>query len=453
MRKTSEKQIQLPETTPTHPKAEELKIISDILDTNPGIYDLALKDITSGDGSSRQGANGMTADQVVRAAILKQMEGFTYRELEFHIADSRSYGQFCKVGFGSRTFRKSVLQKNIKALSAETWEAINKLLLQYGKDEKIEDGRQVRIDCTVAESDIHEPTDSSLLWDSVRVLDRLLNEAKDLTSLDFPYQDHTKRAKRRALGVLNAKNDKVRKKAYCDLLKVTEKVIGYVMGAILMLKEYNSPNKDQYFEAKSILEDLQHYLPLVNQVVCQTKRRVIHDEKVPAEEKIVSIFEPHTDIIKKDRRDVFYGHKICLTGGKSNLILDCLVLEGNPADSTLTDTMFDRQKELYGRYPIKAALDGGFASKQNLESAKEKGIKDVCFSKGRGLTEEEMCRSHWIFKKLRNFRAGIESGISWLKRCFGLDRCRWKGLPSFKSYVWSAIVAANLLTLARKQLA
>jgi IS5 family transposase len=179
---------------------------------------------------------------------------------------------------------------------------------------------------------------------------------------------------------------------------------------------------------------------------------VIHGESVPASEKIVSIFEPHTDIIVKDRRDTFYGHKICLTGGKSNLITDCLILDGNPADTELTGQMLDRHKEIYGHYPLKVALDGGFASMENLKSAKGKGIKDVCFAKKRGLEEEEMCRSSRVYKRLRRFRAGIESGISWLKRCFGLYRCTWKSLPSFHSYVWASVVSANLLTLARCQM-
>jgi IS5 family transposase len=104
---------------------------------------------------------------------------------------------------------------------------------------------------------------------------------------------------------------------------------------------------------------------------------------------------------------------------------------------------------LYGRYPLKASFDGGFASKANLKLAKSRKIKDVCFAKKRGLNETDMCRSHYVYHKLRRFRAGIESGISWLKRCLGLTRCTWKGWDSFKSYVWSSIVAANLLTMAR----
>ena len=171
------------------------------------------------------------------------------------------------------------------------------------------------------------------------------------------------------------------------------------------------------------------------------------------DQRIDFVFEPHTDIIVKDRRDTFYGHKVCLSGGPSNLITDCLIVKGNPADSTLTIEMLDRHERIYGHYPLKAALDGGFASKDNLQAAKTRGVKDVCFAKKRGLKEEEMCRSSWVYNRLRCFRAGIESGISWMKRCFGLARCTWKSLRSFKSYVWASIVSANLLTLASSEMA
>ena len=170
-------------------------------------------------------------------------------------------------------------------------------------------------------------------------------------------------------------------------------------------------------------------------------------------QKVVSIFEEHTDIIVKDNRDTYYGHKICMTGGPSNLILDCQILEGNPADTQLVEQMLDRQQQIYDRYPLKVALDGGFASKENLLKAKERNIKDVCFAKKRGLEKTDMCRSEYVYNKLRRFRAGIESGISWLKRSFGLTRCTWKGFESFKCYVLSSVVAANLLTMARKKMA
>jgi len=232
------------------------------------------------------------------------------------------------------------------------------------------------------------------------------------------------------------------------LLKYTRKVIGYARKAEAILEQQFS-----HIQSVALLDEIKHYTALSEQVYDQTYRRIIHDESVPARHKVVSIFEEHTDIIVKDRRDTHYGHKICLTGGPSNLILDCVVLEGNPADTELVEQMLDRQKQLYGRYPLKVALDGGFASKHNLIKAKERKIKDVCFAKKRGLHETDMCRSEYVYKKLRRFRAGIESGISWLKRSFGLTRCTWKGFDSFKCYVLASVVAANLLTMARKKLA
>jgi len=433
-----------------HPQANELEAISRIIDSKPTICEHVMQDLCKGRPATvKSGANGMTADQVLRAAIVKVLFGFTYKELAFHMVDSQSIRRFCQIGIADKGFKKSVLNNNIKALSDRTWQAVNQDLIGYAKDQKIEKGRQVRIDCTVVESNIHPPSDSSLLWDSVRVLTRLLHSAKDNYGLrQLHFQDHRRRAKKRTVAIQYAKRNKARKPLYKDLLKITRKSIGYAHSAIDLI--YASPASPSMM---LLCCDLKQFSKLAQQVVNQTERRVIHGESVPACEKIVSLFEPHTDIIVKDRRETFYGHKVCLTGGASNLIVDCLVTDGNPADTTLTETMLDRQNKIYGRYPLKVALDGGFASQDNLNIAKGMKIKDVCFAKKRGLKVEDMCRSQWVYKRLRRFRAGIESGISWIKRCFGFARCTWKGLRSFKSYVWASIVSANLLTIARKQLA
>ena len=452
MRKARIQQLPLAEATTDHPKAKALKKISEILDRNSSIYDLVLQDI--GASSTKTGARGMTAEQVLRAALIKQMEGFSYRALAFHLMDSRVYSWFCRIGIG-KPFKKSALQRGIKAISSRTWERISRILVKYADNEGIEQGRKIRVDCTVVESNIHPPYDSDLLADSVRVLARILSYVKtELSELVFSFCDNRRRAKRRNLAIMNAKNSADRKKMYKDLLWVTENTIGYAEHCLRAVRSFRPSSLKDWGVRGQVKEELEHFLPLARQVVCQTRRRVLEGESVPAAEKIVSIFEEHTDIIRKDRRDTYYGHKICLTGGASNLILDCVVLTGNPADSELTVMMLDRQNNLYGRYPLKSAFDGGFSSQENLKKAKsKKGLKDICFSKGRGLKVKDMCRSNWVYKQLRNFRAGIESGISWLKRSLGLDRCLWKGFESFKSYVWASIVSANLLTIARKQLA
>ena len=447
MREKMQKQMPLMNPATDHDQARELEAIDAILKKHPTICDLVYQDLCAKRClNTRNGARGMSAEQVLRAAIVKALFGFTYKELAFHLVDSRSLRRFCLIGFADKGFKKSVLNKNIKALSANTWEQINRQLLGQAAAENTEKAREVRIDCTVVETNIHAPTDSSLLFDAVRVLTRLLHAAKEACgSKGIDFKDHCRRAKRRMLGIQYARKERQRKSCYKDLLKVTRHTLGYSRQAIIWTEAHSIE-----LELFLIAQQLQHYCDLTEQVISQTERRVFAGEKVPADEKIFSIFEPHTDIIVKDRRDKFYGHKICLTGGGSNLILDCVITEGNPADSTLTQTMLDRQKEIYGRFPLKAALDGGFASKANLKDAKTSGVKDVCFAKKRGLKIAEMCRSEYVYNRLRRFRAGVESGISWLKRSFGLWRCTWRGLRSFKSYVWCSIVAANLLTLSRR---
>jgi len=302
------------------------------------------------------------------------------------------------------------------------------------------------MDCTVVESNIHAPTDSSLLFDSVRVLSRLLGALRYYVA-PVLFTDHGRRANRRVLAVQYAKKERQRKAAYRDLLKLAGKTVGYATAAIPLAKDQAG------IEGLALGCELERYVGLSRRVIEQTERRVLKGESVPATEKIVSIFEPHTDIIVKDRRETHYGHKVCLCVGASNLITDCVMTEGNPADSQLTLTMLDRQREIYGRYPLKVSLDGGFASKANLAAAKERKIKDVCFAKKRGLTVEQMCRSQWVYDRLRRFRAGVESIISWIKRSLGFDRCTWKGRRSFESYVWLSTVTANLITLARAKAA
>lgn len=427
-----------------HPRAEELLRISRILDENPIISEMVWQDLTSHVHDQDSGAHGMSAEQVLRAAIIKQMEGFSYEELAFHLLDSSCYRNFCRFGFTHEGFGKSALCAAIKAISTQTWEAINRILVTYAEDAEIEKGREVRMDSTVVSANIHEPSDSTLLWDGVRVITRILTQLKE--GVPIVFSDHTKVAKRRMLAIQYAKNDQARRKIYQDLLKVSEKVSTYAKNAVRMVEA------SACLHLIPIVTDLKDVLALTQRVIDQTTRRVIQGESVPADEKVVSLFESHTDIIKKDRRDTLYGHKICLGVGHSNLVTDCLIVKGNPADSTLMDTMLERHDQIYGRYPLKVALDGGFASKRNLDFAKSKKIKDVCFAKKRGLSIGQMCRSEYVYKRLRRFRAGIESAISWLKRCFGLDRCTWKSLSSFYSYVWASIVSANLLTLARSKI-
>ncbi len=453
MREARKTQSSLRETWLDLDHAKELESMSRLLDAHPTIAELIWQDLPGTGAQTTRGAEGLSAEQVLRILVVKQLNGFSYRALAFHLADSRSYQTFCRLGLLDKLPTKSALQANLKALKPATLEAINRMLLGAAQQAKVEMGRTVRTDCTVVESNIHDPKDSELLWDCVRVLSRLLGRARDLLGPDkVEFGNRTRRAKRRRKEIAYAKNDQERQPAYQDLLRITTEVYGHglkVRDVLRGAQVLNNLGLLEALAAKRVAEELDRFLPLTQRVMNQTQRRVLEGESVPAGEKIVSIFEDHTDIIRKDRRETLYGHKICLTSGASSLILDCKVLEGNPADSTLAKVMVERQSEIYSRPPRQIVFDGGFASKMNLSEIKALGVQDVAFSKGRGLAIGDMVKSTWVYKRLRDFRAGIEGNISFLKRVFGLDRCSWKSRPSFQSYVWGSILSFNLLVLAR----
>ena len=442
-----------------HPHAQHLAVIADLLDSHPEIAQLAHDDLTR-DRDSDKGRKGMSGDQAVRILLLKKMHRLSYRELEFHLQDSTAFRGFVCAPRRD-PWAWTTLQSNIKRLRPETLERINQLLLKTAKAAGIENGSKARTDCTAVESNIHPPTDSSLLCDGVRVLTRLLVRARaKVPSAGVAFTDHHRRARRRLQAITFPAKGKKRgahlRRNYQDLLKVSRKTLGYARAALERLKPENLPSSSGVAE-RSIAEDLsrelERYVELMARVITQTTRRVIDGEQVPANEKILSLFETHTDVIVKGERDVVFGHKVCLTAGASSLILDCFIEPGNPADSTLVRPALQRQVDIYGQGPRQVSFDGAFASQENLRLAKDEfGVEDVAFHKKSGLKIEDMARSPWVYRRLRNFRSGIEGLISGLKSG-GMDRCRWRSqdtLESFRSYVWACVLAFNVAVLARK---
>lgn len=443
MRKTADQQLPLTPTVQHHCHVAELEEISRILDEHPEIAETAYADLVRGVRTDTGAKAKLSADQVIRAMILYQSNRWSFNELAFELSYNTAYRRFCRLGFDQHPSR-STLNRDIGRIGPNALEQIHRIVIQYAKDIGVEDGKKVRTDCTVMETTIHEPTDSSLLWDCVRVLTRQLHRASDVVNVS--YSDHCKRAKRRAFAIQKAKSMKERAPLYLDFLKLTNKTIGYAKRTVAALKLSKHPLADAHRIG------LQDTIELSLRVVDQTERRVVNGESVPAGEKLVSIFEPHTDVIRKDRRETLYGHKLCLSAGASNLITDCVILDGNPADSTLTVAMMKRHIELFDQVPEQVAFDGAFASIENLANLKALGIEDVGFAKARWAQIDDMVKSSWVYKKLRHFRAGVEGIISFLKRVFGVDRCRRKGLRSFKVYALSSVVSANLLILARHAL-
>jgi IS5 family transposase len=454
MRKSLLDQLPLVPVTIDHAHARELGAMSRLLEQLPAAVRLVHEEL-AWRGTKRvdpsKGRHGMAAEQVLRAAMLKQMTGFSYEQLAFHLADSATYRTFCRFGFDRQPPKRATLQKNIKRVKPETWEAINRALLRLAQQLGVEDGHKVRTDSTVVESHILYPNDSTLLWDSVRVLARLMGRAQEKFGIRFV--DHTRRAKRRMLNITHAKRRNARRQLYRDLVKVTKKTTGQAELTITALAEVQPDSITQMAQVEALAAALRHYVDLARRVISQTERRVFGDEKVPASEKLVSIFEEHTDVIIKDNRQTLYGHKLLLTTGASGLVTDVLVERGNPADSKRAVTMVQRQRDLYGRVPRQACFDAGFASQASLADIKALGVEDVAFHKRSQLEVSDMVKSSWVYRQLCAFRAGIEGVISFLKRGFGLGRCLWRGFQSFQAYVQASVLACNLLTAARHGLA
>ena len=425
-----------------HEIGRELKAMSEWLDGHRALLGLVAEDLRR-DGVRATGRQGLPAEAVLRCALLKQYRQLSYEELAFHLEDSASFRAFARLPWAWSP-KKSVLQKTITAIRAETWEAINRTLLANARQEKLEDGRVVRLDSTVTAALMHEPSDSSLLWDAVRVMVGLLRQADALLDgSGRAWRDHCRAAKKRWRAIEFTRGRPRRVQLYRELIKLTRATLGYLQDAAAGLDPARSP------AAASWQAKVCHYRPLVEQVIAQTERRVLAGEAVPAGDKLVSLFEPHADIIVKGSRDVDYGHKLNLTTGRSGLILDLVIEAGNPADCERFLPMLDRHVAIWDAAPRQAAADGGYASRDNLAQAKARGVRDMAFHKKSGLRIEDMVKSRWIYRRLRNFRAGIEAGISCLKRAYGLARCTWRGLAHFKAYVWSSAVAYNLALLAR----
>lgn len=419
-----------------------LQAISQWLDGQRPLVSLVAGDLRR-QGVRETGRRGLPAETVLRCALLKQQRQLSYEELAFHLEDSASFRAFARLPLRWSP-KKSVLQQTISALRPQTWEAVNQALLVSAQQEKLESGATVRIDSTVSAALMHQPSDSTLLWDAVRVMTRLLRRAGRLPEAPaMRWRDRRRLAKKRARAIDYSRGKAKKRVLYRELIAAVQATRAELQTVAEGLPETVGMAAERWRAG------VNHYLPLIARIIDQSERRVLKGEAVPAGEKLVSLFEPHADIIVKGGREVQYGHKLNLATGKSGLILDVVVEAGNPADAERFLPMLDRQIARRGAPPRQTAADGGYASRDNLKQAKARGVQDVAFHKKCGIAVADMVKSQWVYRRLRNFRAGIEAGISVFKRAYGGARCIWRGLDHFKAYIWSAVVAHNLMLFAR----
>src|SRR6267378_3920664 len=346
-----------------HEIGRELKAISQWLDEHRGLLSLVAGDLRR-HGIQETGRHGLPAEAVVRCALLKQYRQLSYEELAFHLEDSTSFRAFARLPL-SWSPRKSVLHKTISTISAASWEAINRAAVCSARQSKLESGTMVRIDSTVTQALMHAPTDSSLLWDAVRVMVRLLKQASALPGApSIIWRNHRRLAKKRALAIQYSRGKAQKAKLYRELIAATRATVSTLEHAVQPLAAGAT------IQAELWLGQVRHYLPLIERIITQAERRVLTGEAVPSGEKLVSLFETHADIIVKGSREVHYGHKLNLTTGKSGLILDVVVEAGNPADAERFLPMLERHIAHQGTPPRQTASDGGYASLDNLKQAR-----------------------------------------------------------------------------------
>ena len=421
----------------------EFGLIDTIFELHPELYYLLKDDITRGEKVSDFGRKDVpTVEQIVRSAIYKEMKGLGYRELEYAQSDSRICANFIKLDM-RKPYSFQMFQKYISKIKEVS---LSKLLVEINKisiESGYEDIEKIRQDSTVIESNIHYPTNNSLVWDCIKESDRLLSYLKEEIS-SLGYIDYTKSAKSTYFKINNTKPGDKRIALFHKQLITFTKVINQTSNAI--------KKKSGTIAAMSLQMSLKELLPLMEQIYDMTYRKEISQEVVPNDQKIFSIYELHTDIIVKGSREVQFGHKVNLVTGKSNLILDCKIVKGNPSDTTLYQSTIKRVIKNYGIIPRDSVSDGGYATIKNSKFSKRKGIVNVVFNKVVG-SLRNIATSCNMETRLKKWRSGIEASISNLKRGFNISRCNWKGWEHFQSKVLWSILAYNFRVLTSMTLA
>jgi IS5 family transposase len=415
----------------------EFALIDTILNENPKLYEMVVPDLMELNKSSPNGRqDSPTVEQVVRAALYKEMKKLDYRELEYAQEDSRMCGVFIKLEERS-PFSFEVFHKYISRIRGETLQGlmieINRIMMG---EEGMEDGRSLRADSTAVETNIHYPTDNTLIWDCMKTSHRLLKKLEEMGKIG-KVRNYQKQGKKNEFKINNTKDKKKREELFKKQLKLFRMSIKQVKKVV----EEKGMGED--IGELSIMVELKGLLPKMEQVYDMSYRHDLLGESVPNSEKIFSIYEEHTDILVKGARDVSFGHKVNLVTGRSNLILDCEIVEGNPKDSTLFEGVLKRVTDNYGIKPRDVATDGGYASLKNQEKAKEYGIVNIVFNKIVGSLKNVATSVH-METRLKKWRSGMEAVISNLKRGFDLFRCEWKGRDHFDAKVLWSVIAYNI---------
>ncbi len=433
-----------------------LQTVSDFIDGHGHVIDKVRRDLNRGLKNPHTGRSGLTVQQVLRSLVLQRIKNWDYRELRERIADGYTLRKFAR--FYSRLVPKhDAFNRAFNRLTPATLEVINELVIKAAVDLGLENGKKLRVDTTVVETDIHHPTDSTLLWDTVRVVTRLVGNLDDLLPQGVPGFTNRSRSTRRRMQEIQRMTPKERQRQlipkYRELIRTTEQVVGNAREVLKKTERISGIDLMTEMAIKAIRKQIDHYCALGDRVLSQARRRVLDREQVPNEETIFSIFETHTDLIKRGKilKPVEFGHKVYIAESARGLITQYRVLDGNPTDDGHVEDSLKRHQETFSCAPKVYSADRGFYSQDNIEQSKRAGVELVCIPQrgGRKSPEQASYERSQSFKEGQRFRAGIEGRISVLFRGRGMKRCLAEGRERFELLVGTAVLANNLMVIAR----
>jgi IS5 family transposase len=432
-----------------------LKAIADFLDQHGDIVHRVRRDLERGLKNRKTGRPGLTAQQVLRALILMRVKNWDYRELRERIADGYTLRHFTHFD-SQRVPKHDAFHRGVNRLRPATVEAINQAVIRAAVDLGLEDGKKLRVDTTVVATDIHHPTDNTLLWDSVRVLTRLVRKLDALLpSGAGPFTNRTRSARRRMQEIQRmtpTERHRRQVRTYRALITITETVITDARAVVTRTARVRGLDLIAGATVDAIRQEITRHCDLATRVVRQTTRRVVHGELVLADEKVYSIFETHTDLIKRGKvlTPVEFGHKVFLAESGHGLITQYRILDGNPADQAQVTPSLAAHKTTFASAPRVYSSDRGFFNEENLETCRTAGVILTCIPQagGKRSAEREAQEKSRAFKRGQRFRAGIEGRISVLFRGRGMKRALVEGRERFELFVGAAVLASNLMVIA-----
>jgi transposase, IS5 family len=432
-----------------------LQSISDFLDDHEEMIETVRRDLERGLKNPGTGRGGLTPPQVLRSLILMRVKNWNYRELRERITDGYTLRQFTDF-YCQPVPKHDAFNRAFNRLTPETLQAVNELVVQAAVDVGLEDGQKLRVDTTVVQTDIHHPTDSTLLWDVVRVVTRLVLRLNAAVQQRIPGFRKRTRAARRRMQEIQRMTPKERSQRqvekYRQLIGITEEVVNSARKVLQQTRRARGKDVISDLAIGELRKEIDHYGELGNRVMDQACRRVLQGEQVPTAEKIYSIFETHTDLIKRGKAQtpIEFGHKVFLAESAQGLITQYEVLEGNPGDDQRVEPSLQRHKETFGHAPALYGSDRGFFSETNVKSCRQNGVKVVSIPQrgGKKTAKRKAYEKSPAFKKGQRFRAGIEGRISVLFRGRGMKRCLAEGHQRFELSVGAAVLANNLMRIA-----